>query len=228
MNRHARAISRDVGKGRVDPAIVFDQSQLAHARGVDEHPTTGQQHELAARRRVAAAGIVFPDVAHVLDLATHQPVDQRRLADSRRADEANGGPASYMLAQCVDANPGEGTHLDSRNAQRHRGDGLGQRSKVVDEIDLVEHDDRVCPALPDRGQVALDPPRIEIAVRRGDEAEDVDVGRDHLRGGVRVRRAADHGRPPPQDMMNDGALGVVGHGNPVTDGRAIDTGELVA
>jgi hypothetical protein len=28
--------------------------------------------------------------------------------------------------------------------------------------------------------------------------------------------------------MNDGALGVVGHGNPVTDGRAIDTGELVA
>jgi hypothetical protein len=28
--------------------------------------------------------------------------------------------------------------------------------------------------------------------------------------------------------MNDGALGVVDHGNPVTDGRAIDTGELVA
>ena len=101
-------------------------------------------------------------------------------------------------------------------------------SQVVDEIDLVEHDDRVGAALPDGGQVALDPPRIEIAVGRGDEAEDVDVGRDHLRGGVRVRRAADHGRPPPQDMMDDGALGVVGHGNPITDGRAIDTGELVA
>ena len=28
--------------------------------------------------------------------------------------------------------------------------------------------------------------------------------------------------------MDDGALGVVGHGNPIADGRAIDTGELVA
>ena len=29
-------------------------------------------------------------------------------------------------------------------------------------------------------------------------------------------------------MMDDGALGVVGHGDPIADGRAIDTGELVA
>jgi hypothetical protein len=29
-------------------------------------------------------------------------------------------------------------------------------------------------------------------------------------------------------MMDDGALGVVGYGNPIADGRAIDTGELVA
>jgi hypothetical protein len=29
-------------------------------------------------------------------------------------------------------------------------------------------------------------------------------------------------------VVDDGALGVVGHGNPVADGRAIDTGELVA
>jgi len=29
-------------------------------------------------------------------------------------------------------------------------------------------------------------------------------------------------------MMDDGALGVVGHSNPITDRRAIDTGEFVA
>jgi hypothetical protein len=29
-------------------------------------------------------------------------------------------------------------------------------------------------------------------------------------------------------MMDDGALGIVGHGNPIADGRAIETGELVA
>jgi len=29
-------------------------------------------------------------------------------------------------------------------------------------------------------------------------------------------------------MMDDGALSVVGHGNPIADGRAIDTGEFVA
>jgi hypothetical protein len=29
-------------------------------------------------------------------------------------------------------------------------------------------------------------------------------------------------------MMDDGALGVVGYGNPVADGGAIDTGELMA
>jgi hypothetical protein len=28
--------------------------------------------------------------------------------------------------------------------------------------------------------------------------------------------------------MDDGALGIFGHGNPIADGRAIDTGELVA
>ncbi len=28
--------------------------------------------------------------------------------------------------------------------------------------------------------------------------------------------------------MDDGALGIVGDGNPIADGRAIDTGELVA
>ena len=67
---------RDVGEGRVDPAVVFDQSQLAHAGGVDEHATTGQQHELAPGRRVPTAGIVFPDVVDVLDVATDQPVDQ--------------------------------------------------------------------------------------------------------------------------------------------------------
>jgi hypothetical protein len=29
-------------------------------------------------------------------------------------------------------------------------------------------------------------------------------------------------------MMDDGALGVIGYGNPIADGRAIDTGEVVA
>jgi hypothetical protein len=29
-------------------------------------------------------------------------------------------------------------------------------------------------------------------------------------------------------MLDDGALGIVGHSNPITDRRAIDTGELVA
>jgi hypothetical protein len=29
-------------------------------------------------------------------------------------------------------------------------------------------------------------------------------------------------------MMDDGTLRIVGHGNPIADGRAIDTGELVA
>jgi hypothetical protein len=29
-------------------------------------------------------------------------------------------------------------------------------------------------------------------------------------------------------MMDDGALGVVGYGNPIADGRAIDSGELMA
>ena len=28
--------------------------------------------------------------------------------------------------------------------------------------------------------------------------------------------------------MDDGALGVIGYGNPIADGRAIDTGEVVA
>ena len=98
---------------------------------------------------------------------------------------------------------------------------LEQRRHVLDEIDLVEHDDRRGATVPDRGQVALDAARVEVAVRRADEAEDVDVGGDRLRRGLGVRRAADHRRAPPQDVMDDGALTVVGHGDPIADDRAL-------
>ena len=71
----------NVGKRGIDTPVVLDQTQLPHAGRVDEHSPTRQGHEFAPRRRVPASRIVFPDAAHVLNLAAHELVDQGRLAD---------------------------------------------------------------------------------------------------------------------------------------------------
>src|SRR5688572_33178128 len=79
----------NVREARLDAADVVEQPELAQARRVDQHAAAGQLDELACRRRVPPA-IIVAQPFDGLHLSPQQPIRQRRLADARRADEADG------------------------------------------------------------------------------------------------------------------------------------------
>ena len=92
--------------------------------------------------------------------------------------------------------------------------------RIVDEIRLVEDDDRGGAALPRGHQVALDPARIEIVIEPGNEKHHIDVRRHHLLlsgiAGGAPREADERGStarmrasPPPAGGLDD---------DPVADG----------
>ena len=74
---------RDVGEDRINAALVLDQPELAHAGRIDEHSASREREQLTPRRRVAATLIVLTDSVDLLHFAPEQPVDKRRLPDSR-------------------------------------------------------------------------------------------------------------------------------------------------
>ena len=122
---------------------------------------------------------------------------------------------------------------DDRHADR---DGLDIRElehRVLGEVDLVRDDHRARPAVPRRGEVPLEPARVEVAAERGHEEDRVDVRRHDLGNSPRQsllpgeRGAAwqdgfDHGLPlaverPGRDPVADGrklVLAETAGGNP--------------
>ena len=113
---------------------------------------------------------------------------------------------------------------------RARGDRLDLGAcigaDVVDEVGLVEDDDRPRAAVPGGREVALDAPQVEVVVEAADQEDRVDVGGDDLLlGGL----AGDLAREPAAagEEGLDGAL-VVG-ARPRRDGHPVaDGGEAVA
>lgn len=90
----------------------------------------------------------------------------------------------------------------------------------VHQVDLVDHDHRLRAAIPDRGEIALEASRVEIAVGGRDQKEDIDVGGHHLgvrrlAGGAANQRAA-----AVEEQMDARVVVVVADRDPVARGRA--------
>ena len=85
------------------------------------------------------------------------------------------------------------------------------RLGVGHQVGLVEHEDRRAAAGGGHGDEALQPARVEVAVGRGDDEGDVDVGGQVLAGAGQHAAAGQPGA--------DGAAGV--DHDPVADGRAL-------
>jgi hypothetical protein len=210
----------NVGEGIVEAA--FPQLDLAHPRGVDEKAAAGQFEQLAMRGGVPAARVGGPHFGGPLPLVAAQPVDQRRLADARRAEEGNRLADGQVGEQRVDALAALRAHHMDRRSRRDRLDLAHHRREVGGEVRLVEDDDRARAAVPGRRQVALDAAQVEVVVEAGDEEDGVDVrGDDLLLGGA----AGDLAREPAAagEQRLDGAF-VPGrrtarHGDPVAHGR---------
>src|ERR671923_995259 len=210
----------DVAERRAEPFFGIPELELPHARRVEHEPTTRERDQLARRRRVPPAPVT-PQVAGRERLLAEQLVDERRLADARRAEQRSGAVALEVRAELVDPGPGHAADRVHGDADRDQLD-LGDRLlDVVAEVRLREDDDGIGAALPRRREVALEPAQVEVPVEAGDDEDRVDVGGEHLLADDLERLLARERRSPRQDRLNGrtAALGVGAQHDPVARDR---------
>ena len=92
----------DVGERRVERARSdIPELQLADAGRVEHEPAAGQHEKLADSRRVPAFVVVLPGLARRHDVLAEPAIDERRLADARRAEQHGGLPGLDTRAERV-------------------------------------------------------------------------------------------------------------------------------
>ncbi len=126
-------------------------------------------------------------------------------------------PGADVRAELVEARAGRRARAHDGHADRGALDRLEQRREIGVEIDLVEHDDGLRAAVPDRRHVALEAALVEVAVRGRDDEEHVDVHRDDLRLALRAGRAPHERGTPIAHVLNRRAVGAVDNRDPVAD-----------
>jgi hypothetical protein len=217
-----------VGEGEVEPGPVVPQPELAEPRRVQQQPlSVRQRHELATHGRVAPAGVVLADLPDEQPLLPEQNVRERALPDAGRSDEGDGAPGPQE-------GPDGDDPLTADRARRHDGHpdrdllelglGHGDLDRIPGEVDLREHHHGAGPRLPRRREVALDAPRVELAVERRRHQDHVDVrGEDLERRPIVRRRTTPELRPATQDRVHGGRplRGPGIHGHPVADDRQL-------
>src|SRR5262245_8673167 len=210
-------------EGTLEASLRRPQLDLPQPRRVDDEPALGQHDELAVRGRVAAAVVVRADARRGKALLAEEPVDERRLADARRAEERHRPPHAEVRAHGGEALAAQrGDDMDGHA----RGDRLGLAPPGLDvlgEVGLVQADDRVRPALPREHERALEPARVEVAVEPAHEERRVHVGGEDLLLRDAPRDLPREAGAAGQDGVNDGAAvsGRERSGHPVADGREV-------
>ena len=172
----------DVVEGGLDALLGAEHLERPDAWRVDQQRAAGQLEQLAMGRRVPAARVGVADLGRRLAVLAEQGVDQRRLADARRAEDRGGrpgsagapagrrAPAPVRAETATVATPGAiASTATSRPSTSSARSALLRTTTGVISLD---HGDR---------EVALDPAQVEVVVEAGDEQGDVDVrGHDLL------------------------------------------------
>ena len=192
----------DVGEHRRDAGLRLPQAELAHARRVEDEPALRQEDQFAMRRGVAAARVMRADLLRRHHILAGKRVHEGRFADARRAEQHGRQAGPEHGAQGV-----EPLARQSRHGAKLRADGdaldLGEeRSRVRAGIELRQHDDGLRAAFPGGREVALEPPRAEICVERGEKQRHIDIRRDDLRGRHGLDRLAAEGGEARQDVVD--------------------------
>ena len=178
----------DVGEGL---AGAVPQAGDPDAGGVDQVRAGREGEQLARDRGVAAAAVGGADLAGLLALLAEQGVDQRRLAGARGAEQDGRGAGREQPAQ--DAHPlagegADGDRVDDAEAPaepRRRALWPSSSRSALVSASATWH----AAAGRERGE-ALEPARLGVGQRLGDERE-VDVGGQDVAAGHRAGRAAD-------------------------------------
>ena len=168
--------------------VSLPELKLAQAGRVDEDRAAGKDEQLAVTRDVPAAAVA-PQVARPHQLAPGERVDERRLADARRAEQRErlrrlrGIPhlVEPLAVSCSTASTGTPMAV-----------GLGFRDLLVvlADVELRQHDDGLCARLPRRDEIPLEPAGVEVSVEAGDEEHRVDVRDERVLLGLQPGRLA--------------------------------------
>ncbi len=139
---------------------------------------------------MAALSIRLVDSAHPQHLVADKAVDQRRLADTRRAhqrDRLRGPKIPRERIEPLRLQGADREHIDERQPRAHRRrDAL----RILGQVGLVQEHDRHGSAVPNHRQIPLEAPHVEVAGDGGHEKDRVDVGGQHLLLRVAPHRCA--------------------------------------
>src|SRR5512135_1521914 len=113
----ARRQLLDVTERPEEALLTGPQLELAHARRIDQQSASRQGDELPPRCRVSAPAVLFADRRRRQSLGADQPVDDRRLAGARGAEEGRGLPGTEAARQCLEVRPVAGAHGQDRGSQ---------------------------------------------------------------------------------------------------------------
>ena len=187
----------DVGERTPESFIGHPERDGAQAGCIHQHTASRQQHELARGRRVPAPLVGRPHGPGRLHVGSDQPVHERRLAHTRRADQRDGPARGGMRPQLLDPEHRDRARDDHRRGRRRPLDRLDVAGVIafgiVAEIGFREHHDRLGPALEREDELAFQPPQVGTVLERLRDEHRVDVRGDHLRvAGGPVHRVAAH------------------------------------
>ena len=175
--------------------------------------------------RVPAPLIVGPHRPRLHARRAQQGVDQRRLPHARGADQGHGGPRRQVGGEGVEIGAAEGADDVHGHAGQIAADGLGGPVGIRVLIRLVQRHHRLRPGGPEGGDVALDAPRVEVAIQATDQDHGVHVGGDGLTGARLAGGGPAEDRAPGQGGDDEGLLvlaGLIGiDDHPVADGGVI-------
>ncbi|MCZ7561851.1 MAG: hypothetical protein M5U30_18905 [Burkholderiaceae bacterium] len=139
------------------------------------------------------------DLARFQFAVAQQAIDQRRLSDPRRTEQATGLAGGHQRANPVNALARHVADTDDVGLDPHAPDVSGHLLQFVrsDQVGLRQQHHGPDAALPDHHQVTLSSRRrLEIEVARLDDERDVDVRGDHLDLDVAPRDLSPEKRSP--------------------------------
>ena len=128
------------------------------------------------------------DFLHALELATRQAIDQGRFPNPGGAQQSGGLPSTEVTLKRFKPFAVYGTLQMHRHAGGDHLHVQGPSLGLVTQVGFVQQDHRPGAALPDQGEIALDAPQVEVAIKRDNQKERIHIRSKYLLG----RRLARH------------------------------------
>ena len=162
-------------------------------------PSPGSAQQLGGDGGVAAAVVAAraPSVVACTSLA-EQGVDERRLADAAGAEERQRAAAARRTPAARSSPAPVRPLVTSTGTPRATStSSRARRLRVVDEVGLGQHDDRLGAAVERQHELALEPALVRRRAEGVGEEDDVDVGGERVGlGAGALERRPPHERRP--------------------------------